>query len=276
MMSHPDQKISFFNDAAFGIAPEIMDIMHYAKYLDLSLPETEPSNFSYQWLSSSGYCTVHLDAQCKAIIDMANIGPDYLPGHAHADTLSFELSLYGQRFLVNSGTSQYGVDAQRAYERSTHAHNTVSINGENSSEVWAGFRVARRAYPKNRMVKGDEKTIVVAAEHDGYKRLRGSNIHYREWRFKPRQLLLTDRIKGAYECATARLYFHPAVQVKIINLDTVQCRLGNGQQIGLKFHGNSIITLENTFWYPQFGVKKENCCLLLQFKGNEMITEITW
>jgi hypothetical protein len=31
------------------------------------------------------------------ILDVAPVGPDYLPGHAHADTLSFELSLFGQR-----------------------------------------------------------------------------------------------------------------------------------------------------------------------------------
>ena len=31
--------------------------------------------------------------------DVGRIGPDYLPSHAHADTLSFEFSLFDQRFL---------------------------------------------------------------------------------------------------------------------------------------------------------------------------------
>src|SRR5690606_17543484 len=129
-------------DAAFGIAPDAGDIAHYAEYLNIALSEDKPKKFSCEWLADSGYCIVTLDAQSKAIIDMAHIGPDYLPGHAHADTLSFELSLFGHRFLVNSGTSQYGHDNQRAYERSTKAHNTLCINEENSSEVWGGFRVA--------------------------------------------------------------------------------------------------------------------------------------
>ena len=40
-------------------------------------------------------------------MDVALIGPNYQPGHAHADVLSFELSLFGQRLLVNIGTSEY-------------------------------------------------------------------------------------------------------------------------------------------------------------------------
>ena len=94
------------------------------------------------------------------LIDVAPIGPDYLPGHAHADTLSYELSLYGKRVLVNSGTSRYGSGPKRDWERSTAAHNTVEVDGQSSSETWSGFRVARRAYPFDVLVeqKGVEKT----------------------------------------------------------------------------------------------------------------------
>lgn len=49
------------------------------------------------------------------------MGPDYLPGHAHADTLSFEWSLFGQRVLVNSGTSEYGLSPERLRQRGTTA-----------------------------------------------------------------------------------------------------------------------------------------------------------
>ena len=83
----------------------------------------------------------------NAILDVAEIGPSDLPGHAHADTLSFELSLFQKRIIVNSGSSEYGEGEIRQYERSTKAHNTVVVDDENSSEIWAGFRVARRASP---------------------------------------------------------------------------------------------------------------------------------
>ena len=37
--------------------------------------------------------------QYKAILDIAEIGANYNPGHAHADTLSFELSIGGNRAI---------------------------------------------------------------------------------------------------------------------------------------------------------------------------------
>ena len=32
----------------------------------------------------------------SVVVDRGNIGPDYLPGHSHADTLSFELFVNGR------------------------------------------------------------------------------------------------------------------------------------------------------------------------------------
>ncbi|MEN9780004.1 MAG: hypothetical protein RL014_1152 [Pseudomonadota bacterium] len=104
--------------------------------------------------TDSGY--VRLDnGPAVALLDVAPVGPDYLPGHAHADTLSFELSVGAQRVLVNSGTSCYGSSAERLRQRGTAAHNTVVVNGQDSSEVWGGFRVARRPLPARR---GSQRT----------------------------------------------------------------------------------------------------------------------
>src|SRR5690606_4780416 len=112
---------------------------------------------------------------------MAPVGPDYLPGHAHADTLSFELSLFGQRVLVNSGTSCYGHGSERIRQRGTTAHNTVVVDGADSSEVWSGFRVARRARAINPEVH-DHQGLEASCSHDGYHRLPGRVTHHRRWR----------------------------------------------------------------------------------------------
>ena len=131
LMSHPDGEISFFNDAAFDIAPNFSDVEGYAQQLISVTPELSQVNcsagISFNWLQNTGYCIVNAGRSCKAILDAAKIGPDYQPGHAHADTLSFELSLYGQRVLVNSGTSTYALGKQRQYERSTKAHNQSGV-----------------------------------------------------------------------------------------------------------------------------------------------------
>ena len=103
-MCHPDGEIAFFNDAAIGIAPSPEHLFDYARRL--GLPDSRLSEELYH-LDSTGYIRIS-KGEAVLLIDVAPIGPDYLPGHAHADTLSYELSLSGKRVLVNSGTSRYG------------------------------------------------------------------------------------------------------------------------------------------------------------------------
>ncbi|MCB0055622.1 MAG: heparinase II/III family protein, partial [Caldilineaceae bacterium] len=143
-MTHPDGGLAFFNDAAFGIAPAPEELEAYARRLGLG-PRVVPSDGLHH-LASSGYVRLQ-NQDAVAILDVGEIGPTYLPGHAHADSLSFELSLGGRRFVVNSGTSLYDDCEERLRQRSTAAHSTVVVDGADSSEVWHSFRVARRALP---------------------------------------------------------------------------------------------------------------------------------
>ena len=79
---------------------------------------------------------------------LADVGapcPDELPAHAHADTLGCLVHVDGMPLLVDTGTSTYVPGPVRGYERSTAAHNTVEMDGADSTEVWGAFRAARRA-----------------------------------------------------------------------------------------------------------------------------------
>ena len=78
------------------------------------------------------------------IAKTGEIGPSYQPGHAHADTWSFELWKGARKLIGDTGCSTYVPGEVRSYERSTAAHNTVVIDGRDSSEVWASHRVGRR------------------------------------------------------------------------------------------------------------------------------------
>ena len=79
----------------------------------------------------------------KLILDAGEIAPSYMAGHGHCDGLSFELSWHGHPVFVNSGTGQYQGQL-RSYFRSTKAHNTVVIDGEEQSQCWGEHRVAGR------------------------------------------------------------------------------------------------------------------------------------
>ncbi len=119
VMCHPDGEVSFFNDTAMGIAAVPQNLEKYAERLGLS--EVAAPEGAVTRISDSGYIRLEL-GEAIVLLDVARIGPDYLPGHAHADTLSFELSLFGQRVVVNSGISCYGVSDKRLQQRCTAAH----------------------------------------------------------------------------------------------------------------------------------------------------------
>ena len=203
VMTHPDGGISFFNDAAFDIAPALAALTEYAAALGVGCDRAPLADI--EALADSGYVRLQI-GPAVMIADVGEIGPDHLPSHAHADTLSFELSLRGQRVLVNGGTSTYEVTAERLLQRGTAAHNTVVVDGVDSSEVWSSFRVARRARPLAVTWGRDGDALWLSAGHEGYRRLPGKVIHRRRWRLDPKGLAVEDELEGQYKSAEARFH----------------------------------------------------------------------
>lgn len=270
-LCHPDGEIAFFNDAAFGIAPHPKDIRDYAVALRCYWREQRTEPLSYVHFADTGYITVQLGQGGKACLDVAEVGPRYQPGHAHADTLSFELSLFGQRVLVNTGTSQYGEDAERRRQRGTAAHNTVEIDGQDSSEVWAGFRVARRARPVGLTIAEESERIRVCCAHDGYRRLSGAPMHQREWVFMAQGLQVVDTLNGPLKKAVGRFYLHPHVQV----VGDRELRLPGGQIFRWSVTGGRS-GVEPATWHPSFGTVVANQCIEMQFDGAEASINFSW
>ena len=120
-----------------------------------------------QWLSTPlkecGYRKFQ-NEKLEAIVDIGNITATYQPGHSHADTFNYELHIDGKSFVVDTGISTYNKTERRQLERSTIAHNCVSPNEKNSSEVWGGFRVGRRC----KTTITEETQNMVIASHDGF------------------------------------------------------------------------------------------------------------
>tara|TARA_B100000787_G_C16199087_1_gene303416 strand:- start:5896 stop:7566 length:1671 start_codon:yes stop_codon:yes gene_type:complete len=281
-MSHPDGEISFFNDSAFNIAPSPKEIKNYIITLNknklIKVDIHKIINQPIVNLNYSGYTRLQID-NLVLIVDRASIGPDYLPGHAHADTFSFELSLFNQRVIVNSGTSTYEKNIERHYQRSTAAHSTVMIDEKNSSEVWGGFRVARRARVFNLVDDVQVDKIMVSASHSGYHRLFGKPTHSRKWKLSESLLEITDSINGKGSHDIDLVFpLHP--EVKILNFDkeTVYIDiLGNKAEIN--FVGTGELFVETSNYHPEFGLSLEN--MQLHYRISEklpavIITRVNW
>ena len=137
LIAGPDGRISLFNDSAYGIAKE-PDILR-ARFVALGGKKSASKGGG----RLSGFVKLQKGAW-TLIAKCGEIGPSYQPGHAHADTGSFELWNGREKLISDTGTDRYVVDDERKRHRGTSAHNCVMVDGKNSSEVWAGHRVARR------------------------------------------------------------------------------------------------------------------------------------
>jgi uncharacterized heparinase superfamily protein len=210
---YDNEELPHFNDCANKIAPKYSELYEYSKKLGLVLKFD--NNAILKYLENSGY-VVCKNKIFQLIVDIGHVGPSYLPGHGHADTLSFEIAIWGHRVVVNSGTSIYENSLERLRQRSTSAHSTVEIDYQNSSEVWSGFRVARRAIPFDiniRTTDCQNDKISIKASHDGFKRLKNAPIHRRSWYFDGCTWNIKDEISGVNNIVVSRYYLHPEIEM---------------------------------------------------------------
>ncbi|HSI70479.1 MAG TPA: heparinase II/III-family protein, partial [Gillisia sp.] len=148
----------------------------------------------------------------EILIDVGQIAPKYQPGHSHADSLQFLLNYKNKPVIVDTGISTYEKNERRQLERSTSSHNTLSINDQNSSAVWGGFRVAGRAEVEILT----DTSVEVRAKHNGYKNL--GITHFRKFTLPNGNFRIEDIIESAannpYE-AKGHLHFHPDTEIVI-------------------------------------------------------------
>lgn len=259
IMTHPNGDVAFFNDSANGIAATSGVLNSYSLQLGI---KAKLDDRPVTHLKESGYIKL-VKGQQSALLDVAKVGPDYIPGHAHADTLSFEWNYGEQRVFVNSGTSVYGLGDERLRQRKTAAHNTVVVDEQDSSEVWSGFRVARRAYPSSPILTSTEDIATIECSHNGYMRLSGKVTHRRKWEMSEDSFLITDNLSGHYSTAKAHYHLHPDIKVKK-NDSLVHLVLPCGEQLELTIDGAEVEVFDTT-WHPEFGLSIANQKLVLSF-----------
>lgn len=240
--------IPLVNDSAFGINPTTKELVYYAQNLGL---EPKPCK-----LSSSGYRAI-AKADYECFIDVGNIQPYFQPGHAHADSLSFVLYYKGNPFVIDTGTSTYNIGQVRSYERSTAAHNTVVHEGANSSQVWSGFRVGKRAITS---ILEDEITSIKAS-HSGY-----SSDHARTWNFEEEEIVIVDKIgKGQ---SKAYIHLHPEVKINEMGDDYLNTSYGRFQ-----FEHHRKINIVSYNYAPEFNTLIESKKIEIIFDC-ELVTRI--
>lgn len=261
-MTRPDGLPPLFNDAAYGVAASRDALVDYAKRLGIG--GALPVRRGLTILEDSGY--VRYEAERYSVFwDVGEIGPRYIPGHAHCDMLSFEACVDGHPVVVDTGTSTYDVGKRRSHERGTSAHNTVQVGDLDQSEVWAGFRVARRATPTTVAQTGDAS---VRATLRGFPPRKVE--HSREFAFWKNAVTIVDEVEGAPKDlpCVARFHFHPDEEPRLD--DPMSLR---SKRASMRFQGARAVRVTDYHYAPEFNRLVPARVAEVEFSGR-LVTEI--
>ncbi len=265
----PDDDIPLFNDSASGAAAKPSAIMLRAQQLGFSLAQPENSDVGIIELPDTGLYG-YKTQQDYFLIDCGDIGPSYQPGHTHCDFLSYVLMVDGQWLVVDSGVFEYEPGEMRNYVRSTAAHNTVSVDGQEQSEIWGEFRVGYRAKRLAADITTASSKVIFDGAFRGFSRISGGIEHRRKATLtlatnsSIQEVKIEDLIIGAGSFPVqSYVHLHPSLRVVV-----------SGTRATL-YHQNNIVAALDTFgvaaitqssgWHCQeFGLKQSNCVLILE------------
>lgn len=236
----PDGTYPLFNDCALDAGPDVERVLSLARSLDVPATPTD--------LRDTGW--IRLDAGDACLL--VDAGPDadgWQPGHAHADGLTFELWVNGERAVVDFGVASYDQSDAREATRATRSHNTVEVADRDSCEVWGAFRVGRRG--RGRLIRLDRGVDKASldVDHDGYAWLAGGPRHRRSFVLNSSSLLVRDCLSTSSYAAVSRL------------------RLSEPQR--LRALANAPVTRSSTCWYPRLGVGSPAILLEQTLHGHE-------
>ncbi|MFT7144443.1 MAG: putative heparinase superfamily protein [Alphaproteobacteria bacterium] len=252
---YKDKQLALFNDGCVGDKDEIESILKRCRTGE-ELPQELPD---------TGYVRMERK-KTLLMMDVGTCCPDNLPAHGHADTLSFEMCHGVERIFVNNGTYAYQHKKRNIF-RGTAAHNTVSIAGENSAEVWATFRIGRRPTQVEYTLKSEKNVgIGVDASHNGYRHLKATHN---------RKVFLSDDghdIRGedtitnkGHHRTLAHFHLHPNIKCKIVSQEEAEITTEKGIKLSFIAKGGRLYEAQSEY-APQFGEK--TIAKQLVIKGN--------
>ncbi len=252
VMTHPDGKIAQFNDATMkaGI--------------------TRKSGQMNYLLDSSGFFVRRSD-DCYFVLSCGDPSPAFQPGHTHCDIMSFELSLAGLRCIVDTGCGSYQNAQIREECRRTAAHNLPMIEHAEQSDIWAQFRIGKRARVVHRYFDSENNRFEMEML-DQYGQRYRREVIFADASIKVRDRMFERRITGTF---ISLLHLAPQVQVVPGNEPgAYDFAIGNCE---FRVATSARLRFEGYVWYPDFGLPVKAEKLILSNHETEAIDYvISW
>jgi uncharacterized heparinase superfamily protein len=216
----------------------------------------------------------HVVARC------GDLGQNGNGGHAHNDVLSFELSR-SRPVIVDSGNYAYTFDlAARDELRSTRAHNTVMVDGEEINPIpeRMPFRLAQVARPRVERWTKEDGASLLTASHDGYRRLAGPVSHRRTFSLATAtgSLTITDELGGSGE-HSIESFLHLAAGARAEVADrTATIRVPGEEDMQVTVGGTEQpLELADGWLSASYGQRERGVVLVARHRG-ALPVELTW
>jgi uncharacterized heparinase superfamily protein len=260
-LAHPDGGPALFNDAGLTMAYSSSECL-----AAFNQPSAPAPAFAYP---DAGYFGRREGADFF-LADCGRIGPDALPAHAHGDILSFELSLGGQRFVVDPGVYEYVEGARRRAARGASSHNTLCFDGLDQADFFGAFRCGRRPNVAVLDLICEPDRLVLEGTHDGY----GRHRHVRRFEQTSGRLRIVDRISGPPRSARIGFLLHPDVEI-------VAAARGASLARGAtraRFEASLDIACEDAVWWPDMGRQRptRRLVVIAPAGASEVTSEFIW
>jgi uncharacterized heparinase superfamily protein len=242
-LSHPDGGPALFNDAALNMAYSPAEcVQAYIQVTGKAVSQDQHFAFA-----EAGYFGIH-NQRYSLITDMGRVGPDDLPAHAHGDIGSFELSVGGQRFIVDQGVYEYIAGPRRDESRATTAHNCLTIAGASQADFFGAFRCGRRPDVTITQYEQIPDGFTLSGHHNGY---QGVIVH-RTFKATANQIDIFDSVVDKAEgIIQISLLIHPDCEVTT-NAKTASLTCGDN---GLLITADFDWTVEPAHYWPDMGVE---------------------
>jgi len=204
-------KMDEYNFWLFG-----KDDLELYKKLDEDLDEESPRIFP-----NGGQVILRNGRGAQEAVLSLDAGPFgflSIAAHAHADALSFTLSLGGIPILVDPGTYLYHDGGQwRYYFRGTRAHNTIEVDDQDQAVSGGPFMWLTKPETVIKKVSIGQDQAFVQAFHKGYARLAFPLNHERSflWERQKQSWTIDDRLEtqGPHRIRQT-FHFHPHCRVQ--------------------------------------------------------------
>jgi hypothetical protein len=180
-----------------------------------AIPSFEPHNTEL-YCADSGHLsqrTGWTPSDSHLIFDFGGLGM-LTGGHSHADSLSLTLFGAGKELLIDPGTFVYNnADHWRRHFRSTAAHNTVTVDGQDQAAMGGTFR-----WTTSLPSQGSRHASYSEGEHRGYESL-GITHRRAVVQIPGGSWLLIDELRGS-GAHDFDFHYHFGVDVELESQDS--------------------------------------------------------